>query len=274
NRALRAGVRERVQAFADEDDNAFALATSGQILWRGAAVARLLPGERLLDPQVDPLATDLLDPPLREKVRRRLAEWLKRHLEGTLGPLLRLRDGAAKGAPRGLAFALAEGLGSVPRRRVAAQVAALRSVERAELSRRGVILGRQAVFLPELLKPGPLRLRRVLWSIGHGPAPEPDGRPAVDLDPSHPAAAYEACGYQAMAGMAVRVDVLHRIAVNLARLSDRGPFGLPPELEVMLGQGREAAAHLLLGELGYVRRGDLFVSRRRERPAASERRRA
>jgi ATP-dependent RNA helicase SUPV3L1/SUV3 len=273
NRALRSGVRERVQAFAGEDDSTFTLAASGLILWRGAAVARLLPGERLLDPQVDPLASDLLDPPLREKVRRRLVEWLKRHLEGGLGPLLRLRDGAPKGAPRGLAFALAEGLGSVPHRRVAAQVAALRSVERADLSRRGVTLGRQAVFLPELLKPGPLRLRRLLWSIGHGPAPELDGRAAIDLDPSHPAAAYEACGYQAMARMAVRVDVLHRIAVNLARLSHRGPFGLPPELETMLGQGREAAASLL-GELGYVRRGDLFVSRRRERPAAGERRRA
>ena len=276
NRALRAGVRERILAFADEDDLAFTLAASGQILWRGAAVARLLPGERLLDPQVDPLASDLLDPPLRERVRRRLAEWLKRHLEATLGPLLRLRDGAPKGAPRGLAFALAEGLGSVARRRVAAQVAALTGVERADLSRRGVTLGRQAVFLPGLLKPGPLRLRRLLWSLGHGPTPEMDGRPAIALDPSYPPAVYEACGYQPVARMAVRVDVLHRIAINLARLSDPGPFGLPPELETLLGQGREAAANLL-GDLGYVRRGDLFVSRRRdrrERPAVGEWRRA
>jgi ATP-dependent RNA helicase SUPV3L1/SUV3 len=66
NRALRSGVRERVQAFAGEDDSTFTLAASGLILWRGAAVARLLPGERLLDPQVDPLASDLLDPQLRE----------------------------------------------------------------------------------------------------------------------------------------------------------------------------------------------------------------
>jgi ATP-dependent RNA helicase SUPV3L1/SUV3 len=271
NRALRGGVRERVQALTDADDRDFALTAAGQILWRRDAVARLLPGDRVLDPQVDPLPSDLLDPPLREKVRRRLAEWLKRHLEATLGPLLRLRDGAAKGAPRGLAFVLAESLGSAARSRVAAQVAALTAAERAELSRRGVTLGRQTVFLPVLLKPAALRLRRLLWSLAHGPAPEADGRAALVQDPAQPPAGYEACGYQPVAGMAVRVDVLHRIAVNLARLSDRGPFALPPELPGLLGLDRESAASLV-GALGYVRRGEVFVARRRERPA--ERRRA
>jgi ATP-dependent RNA helicase SUPV3L1/SUV3 len=273
NRALRAGIRERVQALADEDDKAFALTTSGQVLWRGAAVARLVAGDRVLDPQVDPLPSDLLDPPLREKMRRRLAEWLARHLDASLGPLRRLRDGASKGAPRGLAFALSESLGSVPRNRVAAQVAALTNAERADLSRRGVTLGRHAVFLPALLKPAALQLRSLLWSLGHGPAPEGDGRAAIALDPAQPPAAYEACGYQAVARVAVRVDVLHRIAVNLARLADGGPFALPPELEALLGLDRDVAAEVV-GALGYVRRGDVFVGRRRERPGVGERRRA
>jgi ATP-dependent RNA helicase SUPV3L1/SUV3 len=271
NRALRAGMRERVQALVDDDDRAFALTASGQILWRGTAVARVLPGDRVLDPQVDPMPSDLLEPALREKVRRRLAEWLSRHLEATLGLLLRLRDGAPKGAARGLAFVLSESLGSVARRRVAAQVSALTSDERAEMSRRGVTLGREAVFLPALLKPGPLRLRSLLWSLAHGRAPEVDGSPTVALDPAQPLAAYEACGYQPVARMAVRVDILHRIAVNLARLSERGPFALPPELPTLLGQDREAAAGVL-GALGYARRGDVFVARRRERPGVGDKR--
>jgi ATP-dependent RNA helicase SUPV3L1/SUV3 len=273
NRALRAGARERVQAFEDQDDRNFALTPSGQILWRGAAVARLLSGDRVLEPQVEPLPCELLDPPLREKVRRRLAEWLARHLDAVLGTLLRLRDEAPKGAARGLAFALSESLGSVARSRVLGQVSALTSPERAELSRRGVILGRQAVFLPALLKPGALRLRRLLWSLAHAQAPEVDGSPSLALDPALPLAAYEACGYQPVARVAVRVDVLHRIAVNLARLADQGPFGLPPELPALLGQDREAAA-AVVGGLGYARRGDVFVPRRRERPGVGERRRA
>jgi ATP-dependent RNA helicase SUPV3L1/SUV3 len=270
NRALRAGVRDRVQALADEGDPAFTLTHSGQILWRGAAVARLLAADRILDPQVDPLPSDLLDPALRERIRRRLADWLTRHLQATLGPLLRLRDGASKGAARGLAFALSESLGSVSRSRVAAQVSALTGAERAELSRRGVTLGRQTVFLSALLKPAGLRLRSLLWSLGHGPAPPVDGSAAMSLDPAQSRAAYEACGYQPVARIAVRVDVLQRIVVNLARLADRGPFGLPPELPTLLGLGPEAAADVV-GALGYVRRGDAFVARR-ERPGFRERR--
>jgi ATP-dependent RNA helicase SUPV3L1/SUV3 len=267
-------VRQRVQAFADEDDAAFSLALSGHVLWRGVAVARLQPGERILEPIVDPLPSDLLDPSLREKVRRRLAEWLSRQLGATLGPLLRLRDTTSKGAPRGLAFVLSESLGSVARARVAAQVSALTSAERADLSRRGLLLGRHVVFLPALLNPSALRLRKLLWSLAHGGAPDVDGRAAVPLEPSQPFAAYEACGYQPMARMAIRVDVLHRVAVNLARLSEGGPFGLPPELPTLLGQGPEAAADVL-GALGYVRQRDVFVARRRERaPALRERRRA
>jgi ATP-dependent RNA helicase SUPV3L1/SUV3 len=273
NRALRAGARDRVQSFADEGDGAFSLTASGQILWRGQAVARILPGDRVLDPQVEPLPSDLLDPILRDRVRRRLAEWLSRHLGTALGPLLRLRDGAPKGAPRGLAFALSESLGSVARARVAAQVAALTNEERTDLSRRGVTLGRQSVFLPALLKPAVLRLRGLLFGLVRGPAPEMDGRPAVALEARYSPAAYEACGYQPLAGLAVRVDVLHRIAVNLARLANGGPFGLPSELPTLLGLGREEAAELL-GALGYARKGDVFVARRRARPELHQRRRA
>ena len=92
-----------------------------------------------------------------------------------------------------------------------------------------------------------------------------DGSPSLALDPALSFAAYEACGYQPVARLAVRVDVLHRIAVNLARLADQGPFGLPPELPSLLGQDLEAAA-AVVGGLGYARRGDVFVPRRRERP--------
>ena len=50
-------------------------------------------------------------PPLRERVRRRLASWQDVYLRSALGPLFAARDGAPPGAARGLAFALAEGLG-------------------------------------------------------------------------------------------------------------------------------------------------------------------
>ena len=114
NRSLSGLVRERVEALEREDDSSFVLGPGAEVLWRGAAVARLVAGESALQPQVDVLATDLLDPPLRERVRARLAGWLDSHLRSTLPPLFALRDGTPPGVVRGLAFALVEGLGAVP----------------------------------------------------------------------------------------------------------------------------------------------------------------
>jgi ATP-dependent RNA helicase SUPV3L1/SUV3 len=85
NRALRTLVRDRVRALEADPDDAFALGPGAELLWHGAAVARLTASEQALAPQVDVLATELLDPPLRERVRRRLAAWLDT-------PVAHLRD--------------------------------------------------------------------------------------------------------------------------------------------------------------------------------------
>ena len=270
NRALREGMRERVGRLADDPDEAFALRGSGEVEWRGGAVARLSPGDGVLQPQVEVLPSELLDPPSREAVRRRVAAWLETHLRGRLGSLFALREGPLSGPPRGLAFVLVESLGAVPRRQVAAQVAALAPDDRRALSRLGVVLGRLSVFLPGLLRPEALRLRARLFAIRHGGpvAGGPDGVPSVPHDPALPAAFYAACGYQAAGPRAVRVDRLDRLAAAAARLSREGPFAVPGELASLAGCPPSEVPAVLAG-IGYVERDGRFLWRR-----AAERRRA
>ena len=111
NRALRGRCASESEAFEDQADPAFALAPVAEILWRGAPW-RACRRETALEPQVEPLPTDLLDAALKERVRRRLAAWLEADVARTLAPLLRAaREGAGRARARGLAFALAEGLG-------------------------------------------------------------------------------------------------------------------------------------------------------------------
>ena len=229
NRALSGLVRERVEALEREDDSSFALGPGAEVLWRGAAVARLVAGEGAIQPRVDVLSSDLLDPPLRERVRRRLAGWLESHLRQALPPLFALRDGAPPGVVRGLAFTLVEGLGAVSRRSVAQQVAALTPDDRKTLASLGVTVGRLTLFLPALLRPDSARLRARLFAVQQGrPAVSgPDGEPSVPGDPRMPAAFYLACGYLPAGPRAVRLDRLERAAAVASRLSHAGPF-LPP----------------------------------------------
>jgi ATP-dependent RNA helicase SUPV3L1/SUV3 len=262
NRALRALVRERVEALEREEESGFALGPGAEILWRGAAVARLVAGDGALSPQVDVPASDLLDPPLRERVRRRTAAWLECHLRATLGPLFAVGEGAPAGAARGLAFALAEGLGAVSRRAVARQVAALTPEDRRELSRRGVTLGRLAVFLPALLRPEAMRLRARLFAVrlGRPAEPGPDGALSVPHDPQRPAAFYLACGYLPAGPRAVRLDRLERAAAIASRLSRAGPFVPPRDLAPVLGCRPEDVPPVLTA-IGYVARDGRFERR-------------
>jgi ATP-dependent RNA helicase SUPV3L1/SUV3 len=272
NRALRDLTDERVLALERDGDEAFRLGASGEVLWHGAPIARLIPGESTLAPRVDVLPSELLDLPRRERVRRRLAAWVEAHLRATLGPLLALRASAPAGAARGLAFVLAEGLGSVRRRDVAEQVAALTRTERKALSRLGVTLGRLTVFLPALLRPPAIRLRARLFAVRRGGPTRvgPEGEPSVPLDPALPGAFYLACGYQPAGRRAVRVDRLDRAASLVGRLSRTGSFAPPRELPSILGCS-EAEARAVLAGIGYVERDGRFEWRRRGRREARRR---
>jgi ATP-dependent RNA helicase SUPV3L1/SUV3 len=274
NRALREGIRERVAAFTREPDDVFALRDGGGILWRGYAVGRLGRGESVLLPQVEAAPSELLDPPLREQVRRRLAVWVDGRVRGALAPLFAAREADVPGPARGVAFVLAEALGSVPRRSVSALLAALGPADRQALSRLGVTLGRQSVFISSLLKPEVVALRAALFLARHGPlaAPHPDGGMWLPLVSGVPSAYYAACGYQSAGRRALRVDVLHRVAVAAARLAHDGPFLAPRDLVELVGGEDELA--VVLATLGFERRDARFVARRpargparRQRPA-------
>ncbi len=265
NRALRELVRERVQLLEGDDDTAFQLGPGAEVLWRGAGVARLTAGEAALAPHVEVLPSDLADPPLRERIRRRIAAWAEGHLRRALAPLFALRERAPAGVARGLAFALAEGLGAVSRRAVAEQVAALTGDDRRALGRLGVSLGRFAVFLPSLLKPEAMRLRARLFAVRHGqrPEPGPDGAPSVPNELARPLVFYLACGYLPLGPRAVRLDRLEHAAAIVSRLARTGAFLAPRELPGILGC---SAAELpaLLSAMGYAEHEGRFE--RRSRP--------
>ena len=263
NRSLRELVREQVLVL-ERDEDAFALGPGVELLWHGAAVATLVAGESALSPRVEVLGSDLLDAPLKEKIRRRLATWLEAHVRGALGPLVALRDSAPAGTARGLAFALAEGLGAVTRRSVAKQVGALRPSERSELGRLGVSIGRLVVFLPALQRSDAMRLRARLFAVRRGLAPQtgPEGIPSAPNDPKRPAEFFLACGYFAAGPRVVRLDRLERAAALTSRLSRTGPFVPPSELTGILGC-RADELPAVLAALGYVERDGRFERRMR-----------
>ncbi|MDB5408205.1 MAG: helicase [Rhodospirillales bacterium] len=271
NRVLRGEIARRARRLAAAPDAAFALTPTAMITWDGAPVGRLLPGEGVLAPRVEPLPGDFLDGDLREMVRLRLADFVRDTIERRLAPIFRARAAELSGAARGLVYQLGESLGSLPAAEVASQRAALSAADRASLARLGVRLGTEFVFFDRLLKPDAMALRGLLWSIREDaalpPPLPPPGMLALRRDAD--AAFYAAIGYAPLGGRALRLDRVERLAAAARRLARQGKFAATPELAAIAAGSIDDLTPVLVG-LGYRAvvgdAGVTFVARRRPRP--------
>ncbi len=255
-RGLKAEIAARVERLCNDADDAFALSEDGHVLWHEQKVARLVAGAEALKPALEPLSSDLLEAAMRERIRKRLGDWLAGAVAEAFRPLLRAREAPLKGAARGVVHQLAEALGSMPRAGAGAQVEALDDEARKQLARLDIRFGVESVFLPALLKPGVQRLRALLWAAARGcAAPMPPGE-RVSVAPAEgvPAEYYAAVGYRVVGPRAVRVDMLERFAAEIRKLARdaKDGFTVPPPLASMLGVGPEELAGVL-GALDYRR---------------------
>ncbi|MFQ5953803.1 MAG: helicase-related protein [Kiloniellales bacterium] len=260
-RALNSEIAQRVRRLEMADDDAFGLEPDGHVAWiehqQRAPVARLGRGAGPLKPRVEPLRGELLDGALAERVRRRLSAWLERYLRRTLAALLRVSEAELTGPARGLAFQLGEGLGVLGRGpghpEVERQLSALDGDARRALRRLGVRFGRQAVFIPSLLKPDVVRVKAALWAAEAGrPVPPlpPVGRVSLPVDAGLPDDFYTAIGYRPLGPRALRVDMVERFAEAAWRLARQGSFRAPPALGALAGCGKGEIAGVLCA-LGY-----------------------
>jgi len=265
-RALRGEIASRIAQVAAEPDEAFAIEDSGQILWQDSPVARLTAGADILRPMVELLPSDLIEPVGREALQRRLSAWLDHFLKAAARPLFQALDAPLSGPARGVAYQLAEALGSLPRAGVEPLLAPLSESDRKALARLGIRIGMDSLYLPDMLKPAAQRVRALLWcaSRGRSPLPVPaPGRTSLPLPPETPPAFLEALGFRILGKRAVRVDMLERVAAELRKLARKGAFPLPAALCPLLGVKPDEMPELLAA-LGYhpTKDGQLEIRRK------------
>lgn len=252
NRALRGDVDALVSAFVASPDESFALRAEGRVSWRGADVARLVAGDMALAPRVEPLPSDLLDPPRRERVRRRVAAWVEGHVARGLRPLAALAQAAGSSpAARAVQFALTEGLGCVPRRQLGPLVKQLATADRRWLAGHGVRIGRVSVFVQDLAAREGLALRALLFAVRTGGGAWIPGGPSVPIDSSVSSEACAASGYLALGPRALRADLAERVAQRAFERAQAGRLEADAALASLAGSTVEEAGAILKA-LGYT----------------------
>jgi len=275
-RVLRNEIAARARLLAADSDEAFAVESGGALLWRGAMVGRMVGGDSLLTPRAEPITGDFLEGDPREKVRRRLLEFLRNEIRRRLAPLFVAQELPLAGIGRGLAYQLVDALGCLPAAGLAGQIDALAPTDRKALGRVGVRFGTESIYVEPLLRAETMRFQALLWATRRGrpvpalPSARRIAKPNV-IDPELPASFYAAIGLRVVAGVALRPDRLERIAAAARRLARQGPFSPGPELAAVAGV-EPASLRCLLAALGYRAvidaDGERFVARSRRRRAA------
>lgn len=224
-RALRQDLPDRLQAFVNSQDGEIVFDGQLRVCWGGGPVARLLPSGDVLAPKVEAIATDLLDGPAREEVRKRAATWVETRIRLGLSELMDARATTELPAgARGVIFQLCEGLGVLPRRPVEEQLTQLSDEDRKALARLGVRIGVFSLYFPSMLKPVPIRLRAGLWMIAKNretiPTLPAEGRTSMDLPRDAERDFYTTIGYLPLGDHAIRADMVERLAA-MARAAVR-----------------------------------------------------
>jgi ATP-dependent RNA helicase SUPV3L1/SUV3 len=268
----------RARSLIEADDDAFELTIeeSGDlaVTWEGHVLARLAPGRSLLEPALRTArALDRLSAHRRAALRARLEAWLDRSIQHHLAPLKALArtagDPNATAGVRALAAMLVDAAGVIPRRAVAAQIAAINKADRYSLGRLKVRLGALDIHVPALLKPGAQHWRAALLAVRAGQSMPrlPAAGAAVlagDADPRGAGLAFRRFGPAWL-----RIDLAERLAAHAHQV--RGAGGKDPvdrDLVTSLGLDEEAVDRLMK-EVGFETRDGTWKWRGR-RPQRSE----
>lgn len=286
-KAVRPEVNRRLGALARAEDAALTLTDLGVIEWEGERIARLAPSPDPYAPAAVLIGGELGASEAQARAERRLERFAAAEAERMLGPLLALKrdagsTGALGGLARGIAFRLVENAGAAPRTALAEDIDQLSVQERRQLRRAGVRIGEHAVFMPALTKPGPARLSTLLKATARGDAqgafsPAP-GRMSLPAEPGIDDADYAAAGFQRCGPLAVRLDILERLADLIREARQAHPkrqFEPAPAMTSLLGCSVEDLRGVLKS-LGYKRvqkgddpakaQGEIWAGRPRRKP--------
>ncbi len=280
SKALASEIKNRAEKVVKAKNDEFMLGSDGAIRWLGEPIAKLIAGESLYQPSFYLIADEQLTGNELEQVQNRVEKWKNNEFGTHLKQLYDLHTGRElEGLARGLAYQLVENLGNIERRKIAKQVKELDQEMRATLRQHGVRFGAYYIYIPALLKPKPCQLITLLWVLKYGDFSMPgvseievlakSGRTSMDVDPKINTVMYNINGYRVCGKLAVRIDILERLADIIRVLlswkgkstdSERpigaidggGGFSVNTEMTSLLGCAGEAFA-TVLKSIGYRR---------------------
>lgn len=262
-KALRPELDRRLAELAAATKDEVTIEDDGSLVWREAAVAKLVAGPDPLRPGVELIGGETGAAEAQARAKTALETLITAHVRETLEPIFKMRDASddseMPGQARGLAWRLNEAGGALARHTISEDVRNLDQDARRALRTLGVRIGEHIVYTPALVKPAPARLNALLRAIAAGDARQAwvpaAGLTSVANDKSRSRADLATAGFYPCGPRSVRFDMLERLAdlIRDARAETKSArFPMTPAMIALLGCSVEDMRGVLMA-LGYKR---------------------
>ena len=229
----------RVQMIQSENDECFAIDNMGHMFWRDCKIGALGKGISPLKPIIILTISELVTNEQRDVLTKRLNVWFSRYISEAIPSLLNLQTTKIKGPALGILYQITEGLGNASRNSLNSLIKGLNDQDKLDLARLGLRFGIHTVFIPDLLKPRPIKLLAILWRIFNEDKdllkPPIPGRVSIPRDARIHDNLYRAVGFVQLGTQMIRLDIVERLAAMLRKAGKSGEFLLNSEMRSLVG---------------------------------------
>ncbi len=240
--AIAPELMRRVNKIVSSDE--FKLDEDHKIYWMDKPIAYVIPGKNYLNPKLELLIDEAIDPESKEKLTKNLEKKLQNLITTELHDLVNLSKSNLKNRySRALCYQLFEKNGVIKREMISQIIKNIPKEERVNLRKAGIKIGRYHVFLPRMLKPNAVNLRIKLWKLFF-PKEKKYTIPKFGLnflkDETKKNQKFMLiCGFENFNKFYIRVDILERFFVQIINNTKDGMFKINSNMINLIGCSKE-----------------------------------
>ena len=233
------------------DSKTLELNENFKICWQNNPIAILEPGKNYLEPKLNLIIDDIMDPNLISKLKEFLNEWLKNFIVNELKDLVNLNKFKPKNSSvRALCYQLFENNGVLKRENVKEFITKLTKEDRKELRKKGIKIGRYHIYLYRIFKPRAVTIRILLWKNFFRSnlkfIPPKFGLNFINQEKNISQKFMLICGFEKLNNFYVRIDILERLFVKIIENDNKkNKIKLESSMMNLLGCTKENFVKLL-----------------------------
>ena len=232
------------------ESGVFKLNDDHKIYWMDNPIAYITRGKNYLNPKLELLVDEAIDPESKEKLKIYLEKKLNELISSELSNLVNLSKTKFKNNyARALCYQLFENNGVIKREAIHQMMKNISKEDRLSLRKVGVKIGRYHIFLPRMLKPSAVELRVKLWKL-YFPEDKKNIIPKFGLnflknETKKNNKFLLICGFENFNKFYIRVDILERLFLRIIENTKNGAFKIDSDMINLIGCNKENFFKLL-----------------------------